>query len=111
MKQKTPGSHQGPHFGTDAFRHLTIWEQNPPEKDSRGHRQGDIGSVEFNVLSFVSSLDDLLLLLLLLLLFSLCPLRLLHYDYKTKAKTRAKARTKIKTKNEIRTRTLSKTKT
>ena len=39
-KQKAPGSHQGPHFGTDAFRYLTIWEQNPPKKDSRGHRQG-----------------------------------------------------------------------
>ena len=39
-KQKAPGSHQGPHFGTDAFRYLTILEQNPPKKDSRGHRQG-----------------------------------------------------------------------
>ena len=26
-KQRGPGSHQGPHFGTDAFRHLTILEQ------------------------------------------------------------------------------------
>ena len=75
------------------------------------HFRGDIGAVEFNVFSFVSSLDDPLLILLLLLLFLLCPLRLLHYHYNTKAKTRAKARTKIKTKNEIRTRTLSKTKT
>ena len=25
-KQKAPGSHQGPHFGTDAFRYLTILE-------------------------------------------------------------------------------------
>ena len=31
-KQKAPGSHQGPHFGTDAFRYLTILEQNPPTK-------------------------------------------------------------------------------
>ena len=75
------------------------------------HFRGDIGAVEFNVFSFVSSLDDLLLLLLLLLLPLLCPLRLLHYHYKTKAKTRAKARTKIKTKNDTMTRTMSKTKT
>ena len=39
VKQKAPRSHQGSHFGTDACRHLTIWEQNPPKKDSRGHRQ------------------------------------------------------------------------
>ena len=39
-KQKAPGSHQGPHFGTDAFRYLTMLEQNPLKKDSRGHRQG-----------------------------------------------------------------------
>ena len=38
VKQKAPGSHQCPHFGTDAFRYLTIWEQN--QKNSRGHRQG-----------------------------------------------------------------------
>ena len=38
--QKAPASHQGPHFGTDAFRYLTIWDQNPQRKDSRGHRQG-----------------------------------------------------------------------
>ena len=31
-KQKAPGSHQGPHFGTDAFRYLTIWDQHPPKK-------------------------------------------------------------------------------
>ena len=73
------------------------------------HFRGDIGAVEFNVFSFVSSLDDLLLLLILLLLFLLCPLRLLRYHYKTKAKTRAKARTKIQTKNEMRTRSMSKT--
>ena len=53
------------------------------------HFRGDIGAVEFNVFSFVSSLDDLLLLLLLLLFLLLCPLRLLHSHYKTKAKTRA----------------------
>ena len=75
------------------------------------HFRGDIGAVEFNVFSFVSSLDVMLLLLLLILLFLLCPLRLLHYHYETKAKTRTKARTKIKTKNETRTRTMSKTKT
>ena len=40
VKQKAPRSHQGPHFGTDAFRYLTIWDQNPQRKDSRGHRQG-----------------------------------------------------------------------
>ena len=40
VKQKAPGSHQGPHFGTDAFRYLTILEQHPLKKDSRGHRQG-----------------------------------------------------------------------
>ena len=74
------------------------------------HFRGDIGAVEFNVFSFVSSLDVLLLILLLLLLVLLCPLRLLHYHYKTKAKTRAKARKKIKTKNELRTRSMSKTK-
>ena len=74
------------------------------------HFRGDIGAVEFNVFSFVSSLDDLLLLLLLILLLLLCPLRLLHYHYETKVKTRTKARTKIKTKNEIRTKTRSKTK-
>ena len=39
-KQKAPGSHQGPHFGIDAFRYLTMLEQNQPKKDSRGHRQG-----------------------------------------------------------------------
>ena len=81
------------------------------QRTSPRHFRGDIGAVEFNVFSFVSSLDDLLLLLILLLLFLLCPLRLLRYHYKTKAKTRANARTTIKTKNEIRTRTLSKTKT
>ena len=32
VKQKAPRSHQGPHFGTDAFRYLTIWEQHPPKK-------------------------------------------------------------------------------
>ena len=26
VKQKTPRNHQGLHFGTDAFRHLTIWD-------------------------------------------------------------------------------------
>ena len=40
VKQKAPRSHHGPHFGTDAFRYLTILNQNPPTKDSRGHRQG-----------------------------------------------------------------------
>ena len=40
VKQKAPRSHQGRHFGTDAFRCLTISEQHPPQKDSRGHRQG-----------------------------------------------------------------------
>ena len=58
VKQKAPRSHQGLHFGTDAFRHLTIWDQNPQRKDSRGHRQGiseaTWGVVDFNVfLSFL----------------------------------------------------------
>ena len=29
VKQKAPGSHQGPHFGTDAFQYLAILKQNP----------------------------------------------------------------------------------
>ena len=90
---------------------ITSIEKKRQQGTSPRHFRGDIGAVEFNVFSFVSSLDDLLLLLLLLLPFLLCPFRLLHYHYKTKAKTRANARTKIKTKNEIRTKTLSKAKT
>ena len=100
------------------YRRLSVpddLESKSTKKRQQGtsprHSRGDIGAVEFNVFSFVSSLDDLLLLLLLLLLFLLCPLRLLHYHYKTKAKTRAKAKIKIKTKNATGTRTMSKTKT
>ena len=57
-KQKAPGRHQGPHFGTDAFRHLTILDQNPPNKRQQGtsprHFRGDFGAGEFNVfLSFL----------------------------------------------------------
>ena len=29
VKQNAPRSHQGLHFGTDAFRYLTILDQNP----------------------------------------------------------------------------------
>ena len=100
------------------YRRLSVPDDVDPKSTkarqqgtSPRHFRGDFGAVEFNVFSFVSFLDDLILLLLLRLLFLLCPLRLLHYHYKTKAKTRAKARTKIKTKNETRTRTMSKTKT
>ena len=40
VKQKAPGNHQCPHFGTDAFRCPTILDKHPPKKDSKGHRQG-----------------------------------------------------------------------
>ena len=57
-KQKAPGSHQSPHFGTDVFRYLTILKQNPPTKRQQGtsprHSRGDFGAVKFNVfLSFL----------------------------------------------------------
>ena len=54
-KQKAPGSHQGPHFGTAAFRYLTILEQHPRKRQqgtSPRHFRGDFGAAEFNVFFF-----------------------------------------------------------
>ena len=61
-KQKAPGSHQGPHFGTDAFRDLTMLEQNPSKKDSRGHRQG-ISEATLGLSSSMLFLSFLLLMI------------------------------------------------
>ena len=62
VKQKAPRSHQCPHFGTDAFRYLTILEQNPPTKDSRGHRQG-ISEATLGLSSSMFFLSFLLLMI------------------------------------------------
>ena len=62
VKQKAPRSHHGPNFGTDAFRHLTIWDQNPQRKDSRGHRQG-ISEATLGLSSSMFFLSFLLLMI------------------------------------------------
>ena len=62
VKQNAPRSHQGPHFATDAFRYLTILEQHPPKKDSRGHRQG-ISEATLGLSSSMFFLSFLLLMI------------------------------------------------